>query len=185
MLSKINGIVDLALTTNGILLANLARDLKAAGLKRVNISLDTVSPEKFALTTRGGDLASVFSGIEAALAAGLALKLNCVVKENPEEEDAFLVQKYAVQKNIPVQFIKKMDFSEGKFHKVWGGRGGDCKNCNRLRLLSDGSILPCLFSDLSFDTKKLGIEEAIKLAVLQKPERGLPCKRQWMCSVGG
>jgi molybdenum cofactor biosynthesis enzyme MoaA len=54
-----------------------------------------------------------------------------------------------------------------------------------LRLLSDGKILPCLFSDLMFDSKVLGAEEALKQAILHKPEKGLPCKRRWMCSVGG
>ncbi|MFA6409238.1 MAG: radical SAM protein [Gammaproteobacteria bacterium] len=185
MLSKIDGILDLALTTNGILLANLVLDLKKAGLKRVNVSLDSILPEKFQLITRGGDVNTVFLGIDKALEAGLAVKINCVVEESPDEEDAMLVKKYADKKHLPVQFVRNMNFSKGQFHKVWGGRGGDCKNCNRLRLLSDGSIMPCLFSDLSFNTEKLGIEEAITTAILQKPERGLPCKRQWMCAVGG
>ncbi|MFL7809196.1 MAG: GTP 3',8-cyclase MoaA, partial [Anaerolineae bacterium] len=71
MLSAIPGIDDLSMTTNGILLSRYAADLKRAGLKRVNVSLDTLRPERYRQITRRGDLADALSGIEAAGRAGL------------------------------------------------------------------------------------------------------------------
>lgn len=71
MIGEIDGIKDFSMTTNGILLSKYADDLANAGLHRVNISLDTLDPEKFKQITRGGDIQKVFDGIEAAKKAGL------------------------------------------------------------------------------------------------------------------
>lgn len=186
MLAQLEGIKDLALTTNGILLANYAQDLKAAGLHRVNVSLDTTDPKYFYKNTRGGDITQVLAGIDAALRVGLVpLKLNCVVDNLNENQHALLVKEFAQAKNLEVRFIQKMDFVTGKFATVIAKGGGDCKNCNRLRLLSDGKILPCLFSDVTFDTRTLGIDHALEQALLHKPERGAPCKPRWMGEIGG
>ncbi len=78
-ISSIDGIEECTMTTNGILLPGFADSLKKAGLKRVNISLDTMSPEKFRMITRGGDLEQVIEGIRAARSAGLTpVKINVV-----------------------------------------------------------------------------------------------------------
>lgn len=186
MLSEIKGINDLAMTTNGILLAEYASPLVSAGLKRVNVSLDTVKPRRFGEITGGGDIVQVLAGINAALEAGLLpLKINCTIKSSPDEEDAQAVKEYAAKKGIEVQFIPLMDFASGTFQAIGEKKGGDCKTCSRLRLLSNGKVLPCLFSDRVFDTKTLGVKEALKQAILHKPEKGLPCTHRWMCSVGG
>ncbi|MCK5862968.1 MAG: radical SAM protein, partial [Candidatus Hydrogenedentes bacterium] len=71
-----------------------------------------------------------------------------------------------------VRFIKRMDLAAGHFSVVIGGTGGDCPRCNRLRLTSNGLIRPCLFSDLGFNVRELGAEEAIRQAVTAKPEQG-------------
>ena len=71
MLHGIDGLEDLSMTTNGILLPKFASDLKKAGLNRINISLDTVNPDKYCQITRNDELAQVLEGIEAALEAGL------------------------------------------------------------------------------------------------------------------
>jgi GTP 3',8-cyclase len=185
-LSAIKGIDDLAMTTNGVFLAQYAKSLAQAGLMRVNVSLDTTDPDRFCKITGGGDVRKVFAGIDAAREAGLTpLKLNCVIKDNTEEADAKLVQEYAQQKRLEVRFIKLIDFTTGSFSKVYGGHGGDCSSCNRLRLLSNGKILPCLFSKQTFDTKKLGIVEALTQAVINKPEKGIPCKGKQMRDIGG
>ena len=68
MLSRTSGIQDISLTTNGALLPRFAADLRAAGLKRVNISLDSLDPARFARITRGGRLDDTLAGIEAAFA---------------------------------------------------------------------------------------------------------------------
>ena len=71
MIAGVEGIKDLGLTTNGILLEEYAGKLADAGLHRINISLDTLDPEKFRKITRGGDISKVLRGIAAALNAGL------------------------------------------------------------------------------------------------------------------
>ena len=186
MLSKIDGIKDLCMTTNGILLAKYAKDLKKAGLSRINISLDTTSAKKFSEITRGGNIADVFAGIDSAITADFSsIKLNCTIKNSTTEKDASLVKDFAKIKNLEVRFIKLMDFHTGTFSQVIGGEGGNCKNCNRLRVLSNGDILPCLFSDLTFNIHTLGIKNALEKAVANKPEKGLPCNKQWMGKIGG
>ena len=173
MLARIEGIRDLAMTTNGALLAGFAGPLAEAGLHRVNVSLDALHPERYAAITRDGDVHRVLAGIEAALAAGLnPVKLNCVVKDSPEEPDARDVARYAGELGIEVRFIRRMTLSSGDFSVVIGGAGGDCPRCNRLRLSSDGMVRPCLFSDLAFSVRELGAREAIRRAVEAKPESG-------------
>jgi cyclic pyranopterin phosphate synthase len=92
------GIEDVALTTNGVLLAAMAGELKAAGVKRVNVSLDSLQHETFARMTRGGSLNSVLNGLKSAAAIGLKIKLNMVVmrgfNDNEVLDFAELSQKY-------------------------------------------------------------------------------------------
>lgn len=186
MLADIEGIRDLAMSTNGILLADHAEDLAAAGLHRVNVSLDAVRPDRYAEVTHGGDLHRVLNGIEAARRAGLLpVKLNCVVEKSSSEPDAVEVEHYARENGLEVRFIHKMDPATGSFSVVEGGTGGDCPRCNRLRLSSDGLVRPCLFSDLGFSVRPMGAEAAIRRAVLEKPEAGGPCVRNWIRAVGG
>ena len=78
-IKAVDGIEDISLTTNAILLAGLARELADSGLNRVNISLDSFRPERYREITRGGDISQVMNGIEAAEKAGLTpIKLNVV-----------------------------------------------------------------------------------------------------------
>jgi GTP 3',8-cyclase len=179
MIASVGGVKDIALTTNGIFLDKFAQRLSDAGLHRINISLDTINPEKYALTTGGGDVNKVLKGIEAAKLAGLSpIKINCVIKTNEDEPDALAVKEYCIQNGLQARFIEEMNLKTGQFAIVHGGSGGDCKNCNRLRLTSDGKMKPCLFSDIEFDIRKYGIKEAIELALNAKPEKGI-------CSVNG
>ncbi|HNR31618.1 MAG TPA: radical SAM protein [Candidatus Hydrogenedentes bacterium] len=173
MLAGVEGIDDLAMTTNGTRLAAFARPLADAGLRRVNISLDALDAARYAAITRGGDVADVFAGIEAARDAGLdPIKLNCVVRESPDEPDARAVAAFGAARGIEVRYIRRMNLSDGVFTKVIGGRGGDCPRCNRLRLSCDGMVRPCLFSDLVFSVRELGPVEAIRRAVAEKPRSG-------------
>src|SRR5664280_2578531 len=80
MVASIDGIKDLSMTTNGVMLKEFALDLKKAGLHRVNISLDTADPDRFSQITRGGNINDVMSGIISAKDAGLLpVKINCVI----------------------------------------------------------------------------------------------------------
>jgi len=184
MLAAIDGITDLAMTSNGILLTRYAEPLARAGLNRVNISLDTTNAARYAEITRGGDVAAALAGIEAARRAGLTpIKLNCVV--GPCNGDADLVRQFGRDNDLEVRTIRMMNFEAGQFAVVEGGSGGDCPRCTRLRLSSDGHIRPCLFSDISYDVRTLGAAEALRLAVETKPEAGGPCSHNWMHGIGG
>ena len=174
MLSEIPGLRDFAMTSNGILLSGLARDLRRAGLGRLNISLDTLDPKRFRDLSGGGELRKVLAGIDAALAAGFeTIKLNCVVEFSPDETDAKQVAAFGRERGLEVRFIRRMDLRRGRFWPVYGGEGGHCHRCNRLRVACDGRVFPCLFSDQSFSIRRYGIDGALRLAVAHKPATGL------------
>jgi len=186
MLGAIGGIRDLAMTTNGILLAEAAEGLRRAGLGRVNVSLDTLDPKRFGRITRGGRLACVLAGIEAAAAAGLTpIKLNCVVEQSSAEPDAQAVAGFARDKGFEVRFIRRIDTARARFWPVEGGHGGRCTRCNRLRLSSDGMIRPCLFSDLAFSVRRLGPRRATELALEAKPAAGTTGRPVGLYEIGG
>jgi cyclic pyranopterin phosphate synthase len=114
-ISQTPGVNELSLTTNGQRLAEFAGELKAAGVKRVNISLDTLDPVKFGKITRGGDLTRTLHGIDAALNAGLLpLKVNVVLIKgfNDDEIDAFA--RFADVYGCEVRFIELMPIGEAK-----------------------------------------------------------------------
>jgi cyclic pyranopterin phosphate synthase len=186
MISGIGGIKDLSMTTNGTLLEHFANDLKSASLQRINISLDTVDPEKYSYITRTGNLNDVFKGIEAAKKANLLpVKINCVIKKSKEEADARAVASFCKSNGLQLRYIRQMDLAKGSFSTVEGGSGGNCTVCNRLRLTSDGKLKPCLFNDVGFDIRKLGNETAVKMAVNAKPEKGLNNLKDSFYNIGG
>lgn len=186
MIAKIDGLNDFAMTTNGYYLKKYAKDLKVAGLKRVNISLDSVNHKRFSEITRGGDLDEVLEGIKEAESVGLTpIKINCVVNESVDEVDAKDVANFGKENGFEVRFIRKMNIKKGEYWKVIGGSGGDCKSCNRLRLTSSGYIKPCLFSDLGFSVREHGVQDALEMALGEKPERGLSGSKGNFCHIGG
>jgi cyclic pyranopterin phosphate synthase len=186
MIAAVDGINDLAMTTNGILLAEMAAPLKEAGLKRVNISLDTINPIKYNLLTRGGDLADALKGIDAAICAGFdPVKINCVVFKSSDEEDARQVREFCRSKQLQPRFIRQMNLKTGEFSIVEGGTGGDCSRCNRLRLTADGMVKPCLFDDKEYSIRTLGIEHALMAALNNKPEVGCMSRTGEFYNIGG
>jgi cyclic pyranopterin phosphate synthase len=107
------GIEDISLTTNAMLLASCARELAAAGLKRVNVSLDTLRPERFHQITRRGDLSTVMAGIAAARAAGLSpVKLNVVVMREVNDDEIVEIAGTTQKEDWQVRFIELMPFME-------------------------------------------------------------------------
>jgi cyclic pyranopterin phosphate synthase len=78
-----------------------------------------------------------------------------------------------------------MDLAHGHFAAVEGGEGGNCPRCNRLRLTCDGYLRPCLFSDLGFSVRELGIEAALDQALAQKPRAGSLCTSRGIGAIGG
>ena len=108
------GVDDLALTTNATRLAPLARPLREAGLRRLTISLDTLDPERFFRITRGGKLAQVLAGVDAALEAGFdELKINCVVLRGQNDDELERLAVWAWSKGITPRFIELMRIGEG------------------------------------------------------------------------
>jgi cyclic pyranopterin phosphate synthase len=173
MIARIDGVEDFGMTSNAIALPEFAQPLFDAGLHRLNISLDTVDPQRFRTLTRCGELSEAVAGIDAAIAAGFdPIKLNCVIEESSDEPDAQGVAAFGAERGLPVRFIRKMNLATGEFWQVDGGDGGKCSTCSRLRLSSDGKLYPCLFSDLSYDVRELGIEQAIHRALEGKPQNG-------------
>jgi cyclic pyranopterin phosphate synthase len=115
MVAKVPGITDLALTTNGTRLAELAEPLAKAGLKRINISLDTLNPAKFLSIARRHELGEVLDGIAAAEAAGLKpIKLNMVVLGGLNDDETPAFAEMSLKRNIEVRFIEYMPLEEAK-----------------------------------------------------------------------
>lgn len=186
MIAETDGIEEIALTTNGIFLPEFAKPLKAAGLNRVNISLDTLDPEKFNKITRGGVLEDVIKGIESAIEAGLnPVKINFVRIPGENEDDEKAVREFCASKNLQLRFIRQMNLKTGEFDAVEGGYGGICEVCNRLRLTADGYIVPCLHSGLRYNIRELGVLEALRQAIEFKPEKGTGTEAHVFSNIGG
>ncbi len=115
MLSAIPGLVDVGLTTNGISLPQHAQALKDAGLKRINISLDTLNPAKFQQITRRDDFDRVIEGILAARAAGLGpVKVNAVAIRGFTEEEVVPLTAFALEHGVEMRFIEYMPLDAGR-----------------------------------------------------------------------
>ena len=108
---------ELTLTTNGSQLARFASELHDCGVRRINVSLDTLDPAKFKAITRWGDLDKVLAGIEAARTAGLAVKINAVALKNLNEEEIPELMQWAHGKDMALTLIEVMpmgDIGEGR-----------------------------------------------------------------------
>jgi cyclic pyranopterin phosphate synthase len=111
--------VDLAMTTNGATLAHQAADLASAGLSRINISCDSLRPERFAAITRRDALAQVLGGIDAAKAAGLEpVKINCVVVRGLNDDEILDFAAFGRRKGVELRFIEWMPLDGGGTWKM-------------------------------------------------------------------
>lgn len=120
MLAGIKGIEDLSLTTNAVLLEKYAVALKEAGLRRVNISLDTLNEDKFKTITRQGELKDTLSGIEAAYRAGLnPVKINVVVMRGVNDNEIIDFANTTIEQNWHVRFIELMPFQSNQTASKW------------------------------------------------------------------
>lgn len=133
---KANGLKELVMTSNGILLSRFARDLKDAGLDRVNISLDTLNPERFKQITGYDKFSEVWAGIEAALAAGLTpVKLNTVLIKGVTEDELFDFVDLAREKELDIRFIEFMPFAGNGWSLDQVLESGELKKSLEERLL--------------------------------------------------
>ncbi|MGP1450899.1 MAG: GTP 3',8-cyclase MoaA [Wolinella sp.] len=212
--------VDIALTTNGFYLKNYAKRLKDAGLRRINVSLDSLRPEVVQLISKKNVLPQILEGIDIALDVGLGVKLNMVPIKGVNDCEIPDLINFARSKRILIRFIEFMENSHAKagavglrqaeileligryfvFRKIEkemfgpatlyeiesGGAFGIiaphnddfCESCNRVRISSDGKIIPCLYFEDAVDARVAmasGDRELMKKALLQavvnKPEK--------------
>ena len=212
---SIAGVETLALTTNGVYLAQYAKDLKKAGLDSVNISLDSTDGSTYRHLTGADVLKKVMEGIDAAGEAGLSpVKINAVLMKGVNDDGAGDLIDLAKNRDIDVRFIELMPFSDegedaslivtgdeilGKFpflkpidykegtalyYSAGGFKGRVglinpithkfCSDCNRIRLLSDGKVKPCLGYDTAYDILQFiddedRLTEEVKNIILKKP----------------
>jgi len=109
-LSSLDGLKDLCLTTNGSFLAEKAAALKAAGLRRINVSIDSLDPEKFRRITKRGDLAKVLEGLFAAQRQGLhPIKINAVIERGVNDDEILPLVAFAREHGFVLRFIEYMD----------------------------------------------------------------------------
>ncbi|PCI21700.1 MAG: GTP 3',8-cyclase MoaA [Piscirickettsiaceae bacterium] len=107
--AKLEGLEELVITTNGSQLVKLAQPLKDAGVKRINISLDSLDADKFKKVTRVGDLSVVLAGIQAAKKAGFEkIKLNAVILKNRNHDEVNELVQYAMNEGLDISFIEEM-----------------------------------------------------------------------------
>lgn len=216
-IADLEGIKKTALTTNGVLLAQRARELKEAGVNAVNVSLDTLDRERYCELTGGNFLPEVLKGVETALKEGLSVRINAVPMKGVNDSEAEQLILLAKDAPIDVRFIELMPFSDAgenkklivtgeellgrfpflhpvetgdksspsRYYEADGFQGkigfitpvsdGFCDRCNRIRLLSDGKIRPCLGHEQTYDLKPFfgdeeKMREIIRQAIAAKPK---------------
>jgi cyclic pyranopterin phosphate synthase len=112
-ISKLDGLEELTLTTNGSQLRKYATQLRRCGIKRINISIDSLQADKFKSITRTGQLQQVLDGIDAAIDAGFeSIKLNSVILKNRNDDEVLSLVNFARQKNIDIAFIEEMPLGD-------------------------------------------------------------------------
>jgi cyclic pyranopterin phosphate synthase len=108
-LGRLEGVRELVITTNGTQLERFAAELKDAGVRRINVSLDSLRPERFRRITRLGDIGKVLRGIRAAKAVGVErIKLNCVVLEHYNHDETVDLVRFALDEGLDISFIEEM-----------------------------------------------------------------------------
>lgn len=112
-IGQLSGLNELVITTNGSQLSKQARALKQAGVKRINISVDSLNPDRFKTITRTGDLTKVLAGIDSAIATGFeGIKLNTVLMRGINDEEAIDLVQFAIDKGIDISFIEEMPLGD-------------------------------------------------------------------------
>lgn len=237
--SRIPGVEDISITTNGILLNDMANDLKKAGLKRVNISLDTLDEDKFKMITRIGNLNKVLESIEKSISLHLTpVKINTVMMKGINDTEFKDLINLTKEMPVEIRFIELMPIGEGvklyqqsrfscaemlnnypeliqigteksstaQLYKLPGAKGRIglissisckfCRNCNKIRLTSVGTIKPCLHSKDEKNIKEFLDDEvklstSIKEAIYNKPlehklkEENISRSEKMMYQIGG
>ncbi len=135
---KLTGLKELVLTTNGSQLAQHAAALKAAGVKRINISIDSLQPERFKKITRTGRLEQVLDGLQASIHAGFeGIKINTVLMRGSNDDEAVDLVQFAIDHNIDISFIEEMPLGDVTHNR----ENTFVSNTNTLKLLQEKFML--------------------------------------------
>lgn len=189
---NIKGIETVAITTNGVLLGDIAEELKNVGLDSINISLDTLDKGRYKYITGTDNLEKVIFGIESASKLKFKIKINVVIIDNESINELNKIKEYAESVFSKVQTIKLYNLNEDKTEQDEYDRPAKCKHCDRIRLLSNGCLLSCLHSDIltkiNFKTSENidnEITKAIKEAIIKKPKCGHKSSVKSVSLIGG
>ncbi len=185
MVRSVEGIEHLAMTTNGVLLEDMAEKLREAGLDSLNVSLDTLDPERYHRITRCGTISDVLRGLDAAKRAGFPVKINMVIMDDTQAGEIEELRQFAYAMGFAIQFINHFSIHDTKFSDYRFDRPPACRNCNRIRLLAEGVLKPCLHSDEEIKLDLRNIPASLKKAVLHKPAKGEACTTRDMHEIGG
>lgn len=185
MIAAIDGLTHLGMTTNGTLLAARARELRLAGLSSVNVSLDTLEAERYREITRGGAIEDALAGLRAAVAEGFAVKINMVVLSDTAPGEIEAMREFAGSAGARLQLINHFDLARRKTDGYAFDRPPACEGCNRIRLLADGTLKPCLHSNEELRLDPGRPAESLREAILSKPRRGGACTNRPMQQIGG
>ncbi len=190
MLSSIDGLNEVVMTTNASLLTrDKARQLKDAGLSRINISLDSLDPARFEAITRGGKIDDVLAGIDAAVETDLRpVKINMIVFEDTTRDDIEEMRSFCGDKGLVLQTIRQFSLYDREgdpSSDISCDRPQPCELCDKLRLTADGYLKPCLFSDKEIRVDLDHIELSLRRAVAAKPRKGTCCSNRLMYQIGG
>ncbi|MAN13941.1 MAG: GTP 3',8-cyclase MoaA [Dinoroseobacter sp.] len=153
---------ELTLTTNGSQLARFADDLVAAGVRRGNVSLDTLDEQKFADITRWGRLKQVLAGIDAAREAGLRIKINAVALKGFNEDELFTLQEWCAARDMDLTFIEVMPMgdlgNEDRLDQYWDLKDLRARLGERFTLtdLAESSGGPARYVRLEETGQKIG-----------------------------
>ena len=187
-LKRLDGVREVTMTTNGVLLAQMVVQLKKAGLDRINISLDTLDPKKYRVLTRIGDIRHVLEGIDAANQAGFQnTKLNMVLLPGVNDNEVEAMKAFCREKGLKLQRINEYMLEDLKSvdHRYYAERPLPCGLCNRIRLTADGLLKPCLFSDLEIPVDFSDIRRSLEQAIQRKPMNGTACSTRQNWQIGG
>lgn len=174
-INKIPGIKNLAITTNGILLSRFLKDLYKAGIRRINISVDSMDPRKYKRITRGGSLEKVLGAVEDSIKMGFdSIKINVVITNFLDREDSLEFIKFALEKPVSVRFIEMMPVSDlstiecssnlyGSIGKVNIGTGDILRSMSefgKVRKLKESKIYgPAIYYEIDGSKGRIGFIE--------------------------
>ena len=162
--AKLDGLQQLAITTNGALLASTSEDLRKAGVSKLNISIDSLNHDTFQKLTRFGKLNQVLEGIDAAVAAGFpAIRLNAVILKGVNDQEIISLVDYARERSIDIAFIEEMplgDIGERDRNNSYISSDHVLEKVSKhyaLKPINESTGGPARYYDMSGSSSRLGV----------------------------